>query len=156
MLASLMADPVPVRRTVIGVALVAVCLVLGSCTGPAAAREQSARRAASSDNVRDSGGEESKGDVSAGDILGRRRLLHYVKPVYPERLRRRHVEGVVRFRVLVGPDGVPQSITYVNGPKELASYAARAVRAWRYQPAVIGGHPTAFVTDAAVPFTLSR
>lgn len=87
--------------------------------------------------------------------MGRGKLLHYVRPKYPDQLRRRHVEGVVEIKVLVGKDGTPKKLTPLRGPKQLVPYAVAAVKLWRYEPAVINGSPIEFFTEVHIPFTSS-
>jgi protein TonB len=94
--------------------------------------------------------------IRAGDKVGTAVLVHYVKPVYPEVLRQRRVEGLVHLRVSVGINGAPTGIEYVSGPRELVRYAEDAVNKWRYRPARLDGHPVGFVTDALVQFTASQ
>ena len=140
----------------VGTAVI-LSLLLESCQKPVNVSNRAAERStAATSKVEQSRPEHSKAVIHVGDVLGGGKMIHYVRPVYPERLRRRHVEGIVYFNVLVGKDGVPQRITYDKGPKELVDYAERAVKAWRYQPFAIDGHPVAFVTEAAVQFTLSQ
>lgn len=56
----------------------------------------------------------------------------------------------------MGVTGKPTKVTYISGPKELASYAEDAVQQWRYRPITVNGQPVAFVTDAEVQFTISQ
>ena len=99
-------------------------------------------------------GKEYQG-IHAGDVLGTG-MVHYVQARYPKDLRRKHVTGVVRVRVLVGKDGVPRKITVLGGPKQLVPYAISAVQLWRYKPVVINGSQVGVLAGIQVPFTLAQ
>ena len=87
---------------------------------------------------------------------GSGKIIRYVKPEYPKQLREKHVEGVVHLRVLVGKNGTPKKITYVNGPKELLPFARNAVKQWRYQPLSVNGQRLEFTRDELISFNLSQ
>jgi protein TonB len=53
------------------------------------------------------------------------------------------IEGVVKVRVLVGEDGVPQEVTLAksSGESSLDESAMEAVKGWIFRPATRDGMP---------------
>ena len=143
------------RNTDMWATLAVVTLLFSGCRGPAPSSSDQNKRDSAAP-VSASGAIPFDSVIRAGDKVAPGTLARYVKPLYPEPLRRRHIEGVVHLRVSVGASGAPTSIVYVSGPKELVKSAEDAVSQWRYRPPDPEGRPTAFVTDAAVQFTLSQ
>jgi TonB family protein len=91
------------------------------------------------------------GNVQAANIVNR------VDPVYPPEAKQNHIQGLVRFTVIVGKDGTVQSITLVSSPDALLTKAAQdAVQQWVYRPTLLNGDPVEVVTTVDVNFTLSR
>lgn len=138
------------------VATLLLLLLILSCHKPGAVSSHETEGSTVTNNLSQSRAGRPRTDIQAGNKLGSGELVHYVRPEYPESLRRKHVQGIVHLRVSVAADGVPTKIIYINGPKELVEYAESAVKRWRYRPPVINGQPIAFVTDALVQFTLSQ
>jgi len=62
------------------------------------------------------------------------KLTEVVTPIYPEEARKNHVEGVVRLRVTVAPDGSVSSVDLFRGDPQLAESAIAAAKQWKYQP----------------------
>ena len=79
-------------------------------------------------------------------------------PRYPAEAARRRESGTVRVRVDVGPDGIPTSSSIVESSQSRAldKAALDAVRRWRFQPAVVDGHPTVGSVVVPIEFTLGR
>ena len=71
--------------------------------------------------------------------------LHNPPPVYPETSRLAGEEGVVMVRVEISSGGSVRGRTLVksSGYPDLDREALRAVREWKFRPAVIGGFPVA-------------
>lgn len=74
---------------------------------------------------------------------GKVKLNKVKPPVYPPRCLRMGTEGVVKVRVLVGEDGVPQEISLAksSGESLLDEAAMEAVREWIFEPAMRDGLP---------------
>jgi periplasmic protein TonB len=72
-------------------------------------------------------------------------------PTYPRRALQRGEEGTVLVRAEVGSDGVPISVTLVQGSRsrELDRAALEAVRRWRFRPGHVNGR--AIVGSVVVP-----
>jgi TonB family protein len=68
-------------------------------------------------------------------LAGVRRLTEKSLPVYPELARRLSLEGVVKLRVTVAPDGAVKQSEVLGGNPVLAKAAQDAVRKWRWAAA---------------------
>ena len=66
-----------------------------------------------------------------GTTDGGRRVTERAAPVYPELARRLNLEGVVKLRVTVSPDGAFKQSEVLGGNPVLAKAAQDAVRKWR-------------------------
>lgn len=84
------------------------------------------------------------------------RPLHAPAPQYPSAALRAGIEGEVVIRIEVGADGVPGSLEIVRGSRnrDLDRAALRAVRQWRFQPAMRGGTPVPATVQQTITFTL--
>lgn len=75
----------------------------------------------------------SQGSISAGQI-------NNIARKYPETAREQGIEGSVRLRVVVGPNGRAQEVTVLSSPHQLLSNAARlGARSATYKPAMTNG-----------------
>lgn len=98
----------------------------------------------------------ARGDVPVRIIrLADPRISHQVAPEYPEAAKRKRVQGVVRFEVLIGKKGEVLRLRLVSGPQELVKAAHDAVTQWRYMPLRLFGKPVFVITHVSVPITLS-
>ncbi|MBN8740929.1 MAG: hypothetical protein BGP24_20785 [Lysobacterales bacterium 69-70] len=82
-----------------------------------------------------------------------------VKPVpYPPIAKRQRMEGTVILRVLVGADGVPQSIDIErsSGHSLLDRAAKDAVMKWRFEPGTRNGQPFAAYGLVPIAFKLTE
>lgn len=77
-------------------------------------------------------------------------------PRYPAQAARRGVGGIVRVRAEVGVDGVPVSVTVVegSGTRELDRAALEAVRRWRFRPGVVDGRPVPGSVVVPIEFSM--
>lgn len=76
-------------------------------------------------------------------------------PKYPEEAKSRKLEGTVRVRVTIAPNGNVTEAVAVSGPKALQPVATEAVRQWKYRPFLRAGTPVQVIGDAYVTFTLN-
>lgn len=90
------------------------------------------------------------GNVQAANIVQR------VMPIYPPEAKANHVQGAVRFTVVIGKDGAVQNVTLVSGDPVLAQAAKDAVQKWIYKPTLLNGDPVEVVTQVDVNFTLTQ
>jgi TonB family protein len=66
---------------------------------------------------------------------GARTVTTRIAPVYPELARRLNLEGIVKLRVIVAPDGTAKTAQVLGGNPVLAKAAQDAVSRWKWAPA---------------------
>jgi TonB family protein len=71
---------------------------------------------------------------------------------YPPIARAAHAQGLVKVEVTISELGLVTAAKAVSGHPLLQSAAVKAVRTYKYQPYVVDGKPTSFVTDVYVLF----
>jgi protein TonB len=78
-------------------------------------------------------------------------------PGYPERERRRGVEGALRLRAVIAADGAVRDVTVATSSASAAldDAAAEALRRWRFEPATWGGAPVESVVFVPFSFRLT-
>jgi TonB family protein len=64
-----------------------------------------------------------------------RKVAERSAPVYPELARRLNLDGTVKLRVTVTPEGKPKAIEVIGGNPVLAKSAQDAVMRWKWSPA---------------------
>ena len=92
----------------------------------------------------------------AGSNLQSAKLIKSVKPIYPLMAKNARIEGIVRFKAIIGKDGKVQNLQLVSGPTELVNAANDAVKQWVYQPMLLNGQPTESVMQIDVLFKLDN
>jgi beta-lactamase regulating signal transducer with metallopeptidase domain len=83
-------------------------------------------------------------------------LIQQPVPVYPPLAKQAHVQGLVRFHLIIGKDGHVSNVTLISGHPLLAPAAQDAVKRWVYRPTLLNGDPIEVATAADVSFTLSE
>jgi TonB family protein len=74
-------------------------------------------------------------------------------PVYPPEDMEARIRGVVTLRVLVSSSGAPTQVVVVKSARgHLTEAAVKAVRTWRFEPAVKKGRPVEEWTVVEIPF----
>lgn len=83
-------------------------------------------------------------------------LFRMKPPVYPPRCLRLGIEGLVKVRVLVGEDGMPQEVTIgqSSGDSALDRAAMEAVQEWAFTPAMRNGSPVRAWAVVPIEFKL--
>jgi TonB family protein len=61
-----------------------------------------------------------------------RKVLSTVKPSYPQTLKNLHIEGLVRLKATVLPNGSVGDIQVLGGNPILVENAVKAVKGWKY------------------------
>jgi TonB family protein len=61
-----------------------------------------------------------------------RKVISTVKPAYPPTLKNLHIEGLVRLKATVLPNGSVSDIEVIGGNPILVENAVRAVKSWKY------------------------
>lgn len=82
-------------------------------------------------------------------------LIKRVNPEYPEKARRKRIQGTVVLHALIGKEGDIVDLTTVSGDPLLAKAAIKAVKQWKYRPYLFQGKPVDVDTEIQVNFTLS-
>lgn len=82
------------------------------------------------------------------------RPVHRPNPTYPRSALRRGLSGEVLVRAMVGVDGRPRQVEVVRSSshRSLDQAALRAVRGWRFQPAMQDGQPVVAPVEIPVSF----
>jgi periplasmic protein TonB len=97
-------------------------------------------------------------DIKPPPVIGGRlepaELIKQTVPVYPPLARNARVEGVVLLEGTVNVSGSVQNIRVVEGHPLLIDEALRAVKKWKYRPAILNGQPTPSPVTIRVRFTL--
>ena len=94
--------------------------------------------------------------IRAGSVPDCGRLVHYVRPVYSQDAKRRHIRGTVSLRAVVGVSGDIDKIEVLKGDPILVAAALRAIKKWRYAPCLLNGDPVEWITLVEIPFTLTQ
>jgi TonB family protein len=81
-------------------------------------------------------------------------LIHRVKPDYPDSWKREGLQGTVHLHLTIAKDGSVRDIKLVDGDSRLTKSAEKAVKQWRYKPALRNGEPVEVQTTVAVAFAL--
>lgn len=89
------------------------------------------------------------------DSLGTR-MVSGRPPRYPVESRRRKEQGTVKLQLVLGLDGVVETIAIArsSGFERLDAAALGAVRTWRWQPTLQGGVPVKVKGVVEIPFVL--
>lgn len=64
-----------------------------------------------------------------------RKVISTVKPAYPQTLKNLHIEGLVRLRATVLPNGTVADVEVLGGNPILVESAVKALKNWKYAPA---------------------
>jgi TonB family protein len=64
-----------------------------------------------------------------------RKVISEVKPEYPASLKNLHIEGLVRLKAIVLPNGTVSDVDVRGGNPILVENAIKAVKNWKYAPA---------------------
>ncbi len=83
-------------------------------------------------------------------------MISATPPVYPVESRRKHEQGTVVLKLLLGIDGRASSVdvTRSSGSARLDQAALAAVRKWRWKPVVRDGEPVLVQGIVTIPFVL--
>jgi TonB family protein len=121
---------------------------------PAGFRGPSKKPANGGDKSEDSSKPDEERIPMGGTVVAGK-LVHRVQPEYPEKARREHLQGTVRFHAIIAKDGTIRELRVLTGYCSLAEAAIKAVRQWRYTPTLLGGHPVEIDTTIDVIFSLN-
>ncbi len=74
------------------------------------------------------------GSASASDR--ERKIVARQDPEYPALAEKMNIHGTVKLKIWIAPDGAVRRLEYIGGHPVLAESALKAVKMWKYQPAV--------------------
>ncbi len=84
------------------------------------------------------------------------KLLHWVEPVYPAEARQQSVEGTIEIEALIDSYGSVKDARVLKGHPLLDAAALKAVRQWRYTPAMMNGEPWPIEMGITLVFQLKQ
>jgi protein TonB len=93
--------------------------------------------------------------IEVGGAIQAARCLSCPPPLYPSIARQLRLEGVVRLRAQIGPNGRIVALVPEQGNAILIAAARRALLHWRYRPLLLNGAPVPVATEITVRFTLN-
>ena len=82
-------------------------------------------------------------------------LIRRVNPEYPQKARRKGIQGTVVLHAVISKEGDIVDLTAVSGDPLLVKSAVKAVKQWKYKPYFFQGKPVEVDTEIQVNFTLS-
>lgn len=99
----------------------------------------------------------STGRVRVGGNIKVPTKVFNVAPVYPPALQEAGLEGVVKLDVLIGVDGIVESVRVVGAQVHpgFAAAAIAAVKQWKFTPTLLNGQPVEVEMTASISFGLT-
>jgi len=98
-------------------------------------------------------------DIVPPPVIGGRlepaELIKQTVPTYPPMARQARVEGIVVLEGTIGVNGSVADLHVVEGHPLLVNEALRAVKKWKYRPAILNGKPTPSPVTINVRFNLT-
>jgi len=94
--------------------------------------------------------------IRVGGQMMSTKLIHQVRPTYPDEAKMARIQGTVRLEAVIGKDGTVQDLNLLSGQPALAKAAMKAVSKWRYQPTLLNGARIEVVTEIDVNFALAK
>jgi len=83
------------------------------------------------------------------------KVIHYVEPQFSASSKEAFVEGVVKLKTTVTPEGLPSDIEITKGLNtDKDRTAAEAVKQWRFQPGTKGGEAVHVRVSIEIAFHL--
>lgn len=94
--------------------------------------------------------------VRVGGMIAAPKLIHSVRPQYPELAQMARLSGLVILEALVDSRGRVESVRVLSGKPLLDESAVEAVKQWRYKPLLLNGVPTRFLLTVMVRFNFTE
>jgi protein TonB len=88
-----------------------------------------------------------------GNVRPPRKVVH-VDPVYPPLARAAGVQGTVKLRAVIDPEGRVSNVEVLHSVPLLDRAAIDAVHRWRYQPTLLNGRAVPVIVTVDVEFKL--
>lgn len=83
------------------------------------------------------------------------RVLKQASLTYPPLARIARIQGPVVLVMTIDAGGVPTDVQVQSGPPQLQAEAVRCAKAWRFEPALVNGHPVMARFNLTIQFRLS-
>jgi TonB family protein len=99
---------------------------------------------------------DAKGPVEVRGSVQESKLIHRVRPVYPEDAKAAGLQGSVKLVVVVAENGTLREIRSASGPLPLIQAAVDAVRQWNWKPTTLDGEQVAVITEIMMNFKLAQ
>lgn len=95
--------------------------------------------------------------IRVGGSVQATRVLHMVKPIYPDKAKAEGREGTITFVAVIDKEGGIRDLVSMDGAdSDLLDAARSAVLQWRYQPTLLNGSPVEVITSIDINFRLAR
>lgn len=133
--------------------LVLVAFLLAAAIGLAGRSQGPASPSAAQSETAQSPEPPQRVRVSPGVIEGL--MVTKVAPRYPEKARKKQIQGTVVVHAIISQDGDIVTVELVSGHPLLAPAAIEAVKQWKYRPYRLNGQAVEVDTQFRVNFTLS-
>lgn len=88
-------------------------------------------------------------------VVMQNKVTHMVPPQYPEAARKKGIQGDVHVDVVIARNGSVKSAKPIDGQKDLAKAAVKAVKQWKYAPTELNGTTVEVETTVLLGFHLS-
>jgi TonB family protein len=141
------------------VAIAAACVAIGAmtCVSATALRMEVSAATVQNDDAKGKGAAPNALSVSAGVMESL--IISKKSPVYPAEAKANKdtVDGAVVLLVVVGKDGVPETVKVKKSLRaDYDQSAVDAVSQWRWKPFLLNGNPTEVKTTITVNYTLEN
>lgn len=93
--------------------------------------------------------------IQVGGEIAPARIVHFVPPEYPRGALATGLPGKVTLHMIISKEGMPDEIDVLEGQCPFVKPAIDTVRQWRYQPAMLNGHPVEVETTTTVTFSIA-
>lgn len=94
------------------------------------------------------------GPLLVGGNIRRPDRIRMVKPLYPAIAKNAGVEATIVLNVIIDKTGNVAEVQILRGHPLLQDAAIKAVKQWKYQPAIMNGSPVSVIFPVTVEFTL--
>lgn len=96
-----------------------------------------------------------KRPIRVGGEVKPPRLVLRTEPVYPPLARQARIAGAVLIDAVIDAEGNVVQMRVLSGHPALIPAALEALRHWKYEPTIVGGHPVPVQLEVTITFRLS-
>jgi len=87
------------------------------------------------------------------ETLNCNKLVHYVRPVYPQEAKKKRIQGMVMLRAVMTKSGWLCDFEVLQGDPLLVPAALSAAKQWRYAPCMIDSEAVELKTTLDINFS---